>query len=86
MSIENAETTITTNRKLRNFDSALEDNDLIKMVVSDADTGKVCAALWDDGSVEEAERLANECGFEMEVREDAHYGRRAFFEAEYPDF
>lgn len=86
MSIENAETTITTNRRLRNFDAALEDDDRFRMVVSDADSGKVCAALWDDGSVEEAERLAAEYGFEMDVREDEQYGRRAFFEIDYPDF
>ena len=84
MSVENTETTITTNRKLRKFDAALEDSDKIRMVVSDADTGKVCAALWDDGAVKEAEKLAVEYGFEMDVREDAHYGRRAFFEADYP--
>jgi len=86
MTVENAETTITTNRQLRNFDDALEDCDTIRMVVSDADSGKVCAALWDGGAVEDAERLAAEYGFEMEVREDAQYGRRAFFEANRPEF
>lgn len=86
MSIENAETGLTTNRRLRNFDAALEEDDRFRMVVSDADTGTVCAALWDDGAVEEAERLAAEYDFEMEVRDDEQYGRRAFFEIAYPDF
>jgi hypothetical protein len=86
MSVENAETGLTTNRRLRNFDAALEDCDTIRMVVSDADTGKVCAALWGGGAVEDAERLASEYGFEMDVREDAQYGRRAFFETDYPEF
>jgi len=81
MSVENAESGITENRKLRSFDAALEDSELIRMVVSDASTGKVVAALWDDGAVEEADRLAKNHGFSMEVREDDAYGRRAFFEA-----
>ncbi len=63
MSVENTEDGLTKNRKLRNFDAALEDSELIRMVVSDASTGKVVAALWDDGAVEEAERLANNHGF-----------------------
>jgi hypothetical protein len=86
MSIEATETTITTNRKLRNFDAALEKADSIRMVVSDADTGNVCAALWDDGAVEAAERLAAEYGFTMQLREDSDYGRRAFFEPNTLDF
>jgi len=86
MTVENAETTITTNRKLRNFDSALEACDTIRMVVSDADSGKVCATLWDDGAAEDAERLAAEYGFEMDVQDDAQYGRRAFFEIDHPEF
>lgn len=80
MSVEHSEDRLTTNRKLRTFDSALEDSDLIRMVVSDADTGAVCAALWDEGAVEEAERLAKNHGFSIDVRDDDAYGRRAFFE------
>lgn len=86
MTVENNETGLTKNRRLRSFDAALEENDSIGMVVSDADTGKVCATLWDDGALEEAERLASEFGFQMDVREDGVYGRRAFFEIDYPDF
>jgi len=86
MSIEATETTITTNRKLRNFDAALEEADSIRMVVSDADSGNVCAALWDDDAVVVAERLAAEHGFTMQLREDSEYGRRAFFEPITLDF
>jgi len=81
MSVENSEGGLTKNRKLRNFDAALEDSDLIKMVVSDASTGKVVAALWDGGAAEEAERLAKEYGFSIDIRDDDAYGRRAFFES-----
>jgi hypothetical protein len=81
MSVENSADGLTKNRKLRNFDAALEESELITMVTSDASTGKVVAALWDDGAVEEAERLAKEYGFSIDVREDDTYGRRAFFEA-----
>jgi hypothetical protein len=81
MSVENSETGLTKNRKLRNFDAELEASESIRFVVSDAATGEVVAALWDDGAVEEAERLANDYGFSMDVRDDGAYGRRAFFEA-----
>ena len=86
MTVEKDESGLTTNRRLRNFDAALEDSDVIGMVTSNADSGKGMVSLQKDGAVEEAERLAKEYGMKLEIKEDNQYGRRAQFEIEYPDF
>ena len=84
MTVENKESGMTKDRHLRNFDAKLEADGRIDMVVSDANTGEVVVALWNEGAVEAAEKIARECGFEGELREDSVYGRRMFFKPNHP--
>jgi hypothetical protein len=84
MTVENKESGMMKNRRLRNFDAKLEADNRIDMVVSDANTGEVVVALWNEGAVEAAEKIARECGFEGELREDSVYGRRMFFQPSHP--